>query len=94
LARFLPGVLVPAARVAHGGEAILAVAAVIIWHFYNAHFRPEVFPMDPAMFTGQVEVERLRREHAEEYARLVEAGIVRPLPEGADQPALPSVPPQ
>ena len=98
LARFFPGVLVPAARVAHGGEAILAVAAVIVWHFYNAHFRPEVFPMDPAMFTGQVEVERLRREHAEEYARLVEAGVVVPpeaeaVPEAETAPGAGASPP-
>ncbi len=80
LARFFPGVLVPTARVAHGGEAILAIVAVIIWHFYNAHFRPEIFPMDPAMFTGRMDVERLRHEHAEEYARLVEAPAAPPPP--------------
>ncbi len=78
LARFFPGVLVPAARVAHGGEAILAIVAVIIWHFYNAHFRPDIFPMDPAMFTGRIDLQRLRHEHAEEYARLVEAQEVAP----------------
>ncbi|MFC2170006.1 formate dehydrogenase subunit gamma, partial [Acidobacteriota bacterium] len=29
----------------HGYEAILAFLAVIIWHMYNVHFNPEVFPM-------------------------------------------------
>lgn len=78
LARLFPGVLVPAARVAHGGEAILAIVAVIIWHFYNAHFRPDIFPMDPAMFTGRIALERFREEHAEDYARMVEAGEIEP----------------
>ena len=62
--RWLPGVVIPASRVVHGGEALLALFAVIIWHFYNAHFRPNIFPMDPAMFTGKIPVERLRHEHA------------------------------
>ncbi len=78
LARWLPGVLVPAARVAHGGEALLAILAVIIWHFYNAHFRPDIFPMDPAMWSGRIELERLRADHRAEYERLAEAGQVPP----------------
>ncbi|HXF82477.1 MAG TPA: cytochrome b/b6 domain-containing protein [bacterium] len=77
-ARWLPGVIVPAARVAHGGEALLAVLAVIIWHFYNAHFRPDVFPMDPAMWSGQIPLERLQRDHRAEYERLLAAGELPP----------------
>jgi len=69
--RVLPGVVVPASRVAHGGEALLALLAVIIWHFYNAHFRPDIFPMDPAMWSGEIELERLQVDHRAEYERLV-----------------------
>ncbi len=69
--RWVPGVIVPAARVAHGGEALLAILAVIIWHFYNAHFRPDIFPMDPAMWSGEITVERLRHDHRAEYDRLI-----------------------
>lgn len=78
LARYLPGVVVPAARVAHGGEALLAILAVIIWHFYNAHFRPDIFPMDPAMWTGRIDLDRLRDDHRAEYERPAEAGRVPP----------------
>ncbi len=97
LTRVVPGVLVPTARVAHGGEAILAIVAVIVWHFYNAHFRPDIFPMDPAMWTGRIDVERLKDEHAEEYARLLEAGEYAlpeepPLPEEAPLPE--GIPPE
>lgn len=74
--QWLPGVVVPAARVAHGGEALLAMLSVVLWHFYNAHFRPDVFPMDPAMFTGKITVERLRHEHAEEFDELRELGAL------------------
>ncbi len=84
ITRWVPGVVIPAARVAHGGEALLAVLAVILWHFYNAHFRPEVFPMDPAMWTGRIDLERLRREHRAEYERLAEQHAP-----SADPPAAP-----
>ncbi|HET8678508.1 MAG TPA: cytochrome b/b6 domain-containing protein [bacterium] len=76
--QWLPGIIIPAARVAHGGEALLALFAVIIWHFYNAHFRPDIFPMDPAMFTGTIPVERLEHEHRQEYEDLRERGLLPP----------------
>jgi formate dehydrogenase gamma subunit len=87
--RWLPGLVVPAARVAHGGEALLALFAVILWHFYNAHFRPDVFPMDPAMFTGTISVERVRHEHPEEYEDLERLGLAGepPGPPSAAPPA-------
>jgi formate dehydrogenase gamma subunit len=79
VARVLPGLMVPASRVAHGGEALLAILAVIIWHFYNAHFRPDIFPMDPAMWSGEIPLERLRHDHRAEYERVV----------GAEEPPAP-----
>ena len=32
--RLLPGVIIPMAKVAHGAEAVLAVLAMLVWHFY------------------------------------------------------------
>ncbi len=78
VSRWLPGVVIPASRVAHGGEALLALFAVIIWHFYNAHFRPDIFPMDPAMFTGKIPIERMEHEHRGELEELREAGLLPP----------------
>ncbi len=78
LTRWLPGVVIPASRVAHGGEALLALFAVIIWHFYNAHFRPDIFPMDPAMFTGKIALERLEHEHRGEFEELQQSGLLPP----------------
>jgi formate dehydrogenase subunit gamma len=66
----LPGQLVPAAQVAHSNEGLMAFLVVIVWHIYNAHFNPDVFPFDKTIFTGRISLERLRHEHALEYERV------------------------
>jgi len=69
--RYLPGILIPAAKLVHGYEAILAFLAIITWHFYNAHLASGVFPLDVSIFTGKVSRERMLEEHPLEYERLV-----------------------
>jgi formate dehydrogenase subunit gamma len=73
LTRFLPGELVPAAQVAHSNEGLLAFLVVIIWHIYNAHLNPDVFPFDKSIFTGRISRERMRHEHPLEFERLTKA---------------------
>ena len=46
--RFLDGQWIPAAKVAHGGEAVLAVLAIIIWHLYNVLVKT----FNKSIFTG------------------------------------------
>lgn len=67
---FLPGELVPAAQVAHSYEGLMAFLVVIVWHIYNAHLNPDVFPFDTTIFTGRISEERMRHEHPLEYERL------------------------
>lgn len=67
--KLLPGSIIPAALAAHGGEALLAVLAIIIWHMYNVHIK--VF--NPSMFTGWLPRDQMEEEHALELERL-EAG--------------------
>ncbi len=70
--RFLPGEIIPAAKLAHGNEGLMAFLVVILWHIYNAHLNPDVFPFDTTIFTGKISVERLHHEHTLEYDRLKE----------------------
>ncbi len=37
-------------------------------------FRPDIFPLDTSMFTGEIEVDRLKEEHTLEYERIVAEG--------------------
>jgi formate dehydrogenase gamma subunit len=66
----LPGEIIPAAKVAHGGEAVLAVLAIIVWHFYNVHLKN----FNPSMFTGWLPKKQMEEEHALELERLEEGG--------------------
>ena len=72
--RFLAGEVIPAAKVAHSNEGLLAFLVVIIWHVYNAHLSPDVFPFDASIFTGKISRERMEKEHRLECARIVEGG--------------------
>ncbi len=68
--RFLPGEFIPAAKIAHSNEGLLAFLVVIIWHIFNAHLSPDVFPFDASIFSGKVSRERMEKEHPLEYARM------------------------
>lgn len=50
---WFPKAMMDVATVIHYYEAILAVAAIVIWHFYSVIFDPDVYPMSMAWLTGQ-----------------------------------------
>ncbi len=64
--RFLPGEFIPTAQVVHGGEALLAVLAVLVWHFYSVHLRH----FNRSMFTGELSEHEMESEHPRELERL------------------------
>jgi formate dehydrogenase gamma subunit len=68
----LPAEIIPAAKVMHSYEALLALLIVLVWHMYGAHLNPDVFPFDTSIFTGRISKERLKHEHALEYKELFE----------------------
>ena len=53
---------------------MLATGFVFAIHFFSANLRPEKFPMDTSIFTGQVSEEELEEERPELVRRLRESG--------------------
>ncbi|NOH00881.1 MAG: cytochrome C [Chloroflexi bacterium] len=76
--RYLPGEFIPAAKAAHGNEALLAVLAIIIWHMYGVHLKR----FNKAMFTGKITEEEMLHEHPLELAD-IKAGIADRRPDAA-----------
>jgi len=64
--RFLPGGVVPAAKLAHSTEAVVAAIFIVIWHVYHVH----VERTNLSMFTGRVSEEEMKEFHEQEYERL------------------------
>ena len=71
------GQFIPAAKAAHGGEAILAVLAIIVWHFYNVHIRH----LNKAIFTGNLTREEMEEEHVLELEEIEAGKHITPIPE-------------
>jgi formate dehydrogenase subunit gamma len=84
--RFLPGQIIPAAKVAHGSEGLMAFLVVILWHIYNVVFAPEVFPGSKTIFTGKISREHMRHEHPLEYARMFPEEAAEVLGQHAAEP--------
>jgi hypothetical protein len=66
--QLLSGQFIPAAQVAHGSEALLAVLAVVIWHGYGVHVRH----LNRSMFTGTMTEEEMREQHPLELEAILD----------------------
>ncbi|NIR49051.1 hypothetical protein GWO43_11420 [candidate division KSB1 bacterium] len=73
----LPGWLINVATIIHSDEALLATGFIFTIHFFNTHFRPDKFPMDPVIFTGSVSLEELKEDRPREYSRLLKTRNIR-----------------
>ncbi|HRJ41716.1 MAG: cytochrome b/b6 domain-containing protein [Caldilineaceae bacterium] len=62
--RLLPGEFIPAAKAAHGGEALLAVLSIVTWHLYNVHVKS----FNKSMFSGYLSRHEMEEEHPLELA--------------------------
>jgi cytochrome b subunit of formate dehydrogenase len=57
--KYLPGEFVPAAKAAHGGEAVLAVLAILVWHMYHVRIKRR----NNAMFIGTLTEDEMHEEN-------------------------------
>jgi cytochrome b subunit of formate dehydrogenase len=73
--RFLPGQVIPAALAAHGGEGLLAVLSIILWHMYHVHVKS----FNRSMFTGRISRHEMEEEHALELEEIEQGIAARPV---------------
>jgi len=64
--RWLPGGIIPAAKLAHSAEAIAAAIFVVMWHSYHVHIER----LNLSIFTGRLSEKEMREFHVREYTRL------------------------
>jgi cytochrome b subunit of formate dehydrogenase len=89
--KILPGWSVNVATIIHSDEALLAVAFIFTIHFFNTHFRPDKFPIDTVIFTGQVPLEELRHDKPGEYDELMASGSIQEVEEKLADPFNPKL---
>jgi formate dehydrogenase subunit gamma len=75
-ASFFPGDFIPTARAIHGGEALLAITVIVLWHVYDTLLSPRISGMNLSIFTGRMSKSEMMQEHPLEYER--ETGQVVP----------------
>jgi cytochrome b subunit of formate dehydrogenase len=71
--RYLPGEFVPASKIAHGMEAVLAVLSILTWHFYFVHIR-----FNKSIFNGYLSEEHMEEEHGAELEQRIKGEVRRP----------------
>jgi len=79
------GATVDIATAIHFYEAILAVLAIIVWHFYQVMFDPDVYPVDWAFWDGRISEERAHEHYPPAHGNEGEP----PPPESKEEPDKP-----
>ncbi|MEI6563146.1 MAG: cytochrome b/b6 domain-containing protein [bacterium] len=63
ITEWAPRWVIDVAITIHYYEAILAVLAIIVWHFYHVMFDPDVYPLNTACIDGRMSEHLYREEH-------------------------------
>ncbi|MFQ6672408.1 MAG: hypothetical protein ACE5KY_03835, partial [Candidatus Tectimicrobiota bacterium] len=68
---YLPKYWLDIAKEAHSDEALLAVLAIVIWHFYNVHLNPARFPGSLIWWHGRISREEMMDHHPLEHEHIM-----------------------
>ncbi len=79
---WLPAWIVRVAEVVHFYEALLAVGAVVVWHFFYVIFMPEEYPMSTVWIDGRMPADIWKEGHRAQYERLGDGVLVHPTKRG------------
>jgi formate dehydrogenase gamma subunit len=66
---FLPGGVVPASKMAHSTEAVVAAIFIVVWHLYHVHIER----LNLSIFTGRLSEGEMKEFHAKEYEKMTSA---------------------
>lgn len=56
--------------IVHGYDGVLAFIVLFLWHLYNVHLNPRVFPMDKVWLTGRISLRELKERHYLQYLEM------------------------
>lgn len=51
----------------HSYEGLLIFLVLFVWHIYDVHLSPGVFPMSKVWLTGKISEKEMKEKHIEEY---------------------------
>nr|MCU0231141.1 hypothetical protein [Acidobacteriota bacterium] len=66
-----PALVVELSQIVHGYEALLAFAAILLWHLFGVHLKPGIFPMNRTWIDGGMPMHAMKEEHRDEYDEVV-----------------------
>lgn len=75
---WLPAWTVRVAEVVHFYEAILAVSAIVIWHFFYVIFMPGEYPVSTIWLNGRMPAKEWKEMHRREYLETGDDAVVDP----------------
>ena len=71
--QIFPGGIIPAAKLMHSTESIVAAIFILIWHIYHVHLER----LNLSIFTGKLSENEMREYHAKELERLERSAASR-----------------
>ncbi len=66
-----PALVVELSQLVHGYEALLAFAAILLWHMFGVHLKPGIFPMNRTWIDGGMPIHAMKEEHRDEYDEVI-----------------------
>jgi cytochrome b subunit of formate dehydrogenase len=75
---WLPAWTVRVSEVVHFYEAILAVSAIVVWHFFYVIFLPSEYPMSTIWLNGRLSAKEWKEMHRREYIEAGDDAVIDP----------------